>query len=427
MIGAAMNAYARCPGARMIIYDTEKTLLAARLLAMADVPIPETNMFKLTTRGEYYPEEIFDLVRGIAEEKMKHRKDYIVEIPHIDPKTGKAQRMFIPTFAGYDSWSNMEPRVVEEMMLSVLKTGDDGVVSAKTSITSSDTNTSFMRDGLAKKKMIRELNALAEKAGIYLFFTAHIGDKIEMNPYAPTPKSLQYMKMSDKPKGVGSDFLFLMMNLLDCRSAKILNNDSDKETLYPTKEWRTSPSDLNEVAQVIARCKGNVSGTQIKSVVSQTEGLLSALTNYHLLKEDKYWGLDGNQQRHSPTLMPNNQMTRTTVNEKLRSEPRLARAVEILSQLNFIQNNWTVRGAPVDFTMSPQVLAEKLMSSGYAMDDILDSRGWWTYDYNGVSHPQTYLSLWDILSIVKGTYKPTIKAARVPVEKATPTKAKVAA
>lgn len=405
-IGHAVNAYARCPGADFLVYDTERTLQEKRILGMSDIAIPETNSFKLTTRAEYYAEEFFETVRAMAHAKLSAIKDYTVEIPHLDPLTGKAQRMLIPTFIGIDSWSNMEAKVVADTLMGQMKLDDDGSFSSKTSITSSDTNTAFMKDGLAKKKIIRELNSLAEKAGLYMFFTAHIGEKIEMNPYAPTPKTLQHMKMSDKPKGVGADFMFLMMNLLDCRSAKALINDSDKKSLYPTKDGYTSPADLNELTQVVTRCKGNASGTQIKSVVSQSEGLNPTLSNYHYLKENKYWGFNGNPMRHAPLLMPENILQRTTVNDKLRAEPRLARAIEILSQLYFIQQNWTLRGAPVPFSITPQELADKLFSSGYAIDDILDSRGWWTYEFNGAKNTQPYLSLYDILAITEGAYKP---------------------
>lgn len=405
-LGEAVNAYARYPGSDFIVNDTERTLQKERILSMADVPIPHNNAFKLTTRAEYYAEDFFDLIRGIADEKSNHKNDWLVEAPHIDLKTGKPYRIFRPTFVGIDSWSNMPSRVVENMLLSQIKVGEDGEVSSKTSITDSDTNTAFMRDGLAKKKILTQLNGLAERAGIYFFFTAHIGDKIEMNPYAPSPKSLQHMRMSDKPKGVGADFMFLMMNLLDCREAKVLLNDADKSTMYPTKDSRTGDVDLNTVTQVVTRCKGNISGQQVSMVVSQSEGVMPALSNYHMLKIGKYWGLDGNPMRHAPVLMPDVILQRTTVNDLLRQNPQLRRALEILAQLYYVQTHWTTRGAPVNFGIDPKALADKLMSSAASMSDILDSRGWWTYTYDGWKSDQNYLSLYDILGIVEGSYKP---------------------
>ena len=404
-VSHAMLAFARYPGSDMAIYDTERTLQKDRILRMADIPIPESNTLKLSTRAEYYAEEFYEFVRALATYKMKHAKDYMVEIPHLNPKTGKAQRMMRPTFIGIDSWSNMESKSVEDMLNPEVKFGSDGSFSSKSTITSSESNTVFMRDGLAKKKIIKELNALAEKAGLYMFFTAHVGDKIEMNPFAPSMKSLQHMKMSDKPKSVGGDFMFLMMNLTDNRSAKVLINDADKSTLYPSKRYKRSASDLNEVGQVIVRCKGNGSGAHLKSIVSQADGMLPGLTNYHYLKKNGYFGLDGNPMRHSSMFNKDKILTRTTINDSLQADPKLTRAMEILAQLHFVQNTWTAtKDTPVDFSISPKVLADKLMSDKSSMNDILESRGWWTYVYDGKKHPQSYMSLFDILAIENNNY-----------------------
>jgi hypothetical protein len=118
--------------------------------------------------------------------------------------------------------------------------------------------------------------------------------------------------------------------------------------------------------------------------------------------------MNGNNQRHAPLLMPEETLQRTTVYDALRENRRLGRALEILSQLCFVQNNWTLRDLPVPFNIDPQVMADKLHTSGIAIDDILDSRGWWTYG----DHPQPFLSLYDILAIVQGAYKPKFLAVK---------------
>ena len=407
-----INAYARCPGSDCLFQDTEHAQVQDRLLAMATVPIPDSNKFKLSSQEGYHAEDFFDVIRAIAEEKIKHKKDYLVEIPHIDPKTNKQRIMFRPTFVAVDSWSNMESRVMKNILSPKIEI-QDGEVISKASIGDSDTNTIYMKDGLIKKKILSELYSLAERAGIYIFFTAHVGNRVEMG-YTPSPKVLQHMKQQDQPKNVGSNFLFLMMNLLDCRSSKILLSDS-KDTLYPSKLANTSAQDLNEVQQIVTRCKSNTSGQQITSVVSQVEGVLPALTNYHLLKSDKYWGMDGSALRHNCVLYPDISLTRTTVNDKLRETPKLQRAFEILSQLYYIQKNWTLKNPPVDFTIDPKVLAEKIFTSKLE-DDILSSRGWWTYEFDGHKVNQPYLSLVDILRIVENTKKP--KSNVIPLKKA---------
>lgn len=418
-IAAAVNAYARYPGAEFGLNDTEKAQEEKRILAMADVEIPPMNEFRLTDATEYDAESFFDTFSAMAQHKIKNRKDFMVELPHIDPRTGKPMMMMIPTIIGIDSWSALSVRIVEEMLSPDLKIGPNGEVLGKGSISGSEGNTWAMRDGLIKKKMIREMNRLASQAGIYMFFTLHVGDKIEMNPYAPSPKTLQHMKASDKPKGAGGDFMFLMSNLLDCRSVKTLQGD-DKQCLFPTKDGFTAPMDLNQVTQIVSRCKGNASGNQVSMVVSQSDGVLPALSNYMYLRDNKYWGMDGNPIRHSPVLMPEETLQRTTINDKLRNDYKLRRAVELLSQLCYIQNSWTLRNAPVPFHMDPKVFADKLHSSAYPVDDILESRGWWTYKYDGYINPREYLSLYDALAIIDGQYVPKWLQAKTPATKAAP-------
>ena len=98
---------------------------------------------------------------------------------------------------------------------------------------------------------------------------------------------------------------------------------------------------------------------------------------------------------------------RTTAYEKL-TDPKMARAVEILAQLYLVQSSWTIMDKEVPFDITPQKLHEFLQKSGYAQDEILHSRGWWTY--KGTEWDKVpYLSLYDILALACGKYKPKWK------------------
>lgn len=399
-INQAINAYARYPGCDMWLHDSESTQQKARVLRMATVVPSSDNEFKLSSGREYYAEDLLEALLVIAEERIKHRKDYLVESPFLDNKTGKARLIMRPFIFGVDSWSALMAKTIEDGLLPDVKVTEDGEIVSKSSITSKDTLMTFAHEGLAKKKIIRELTALTTKASIYMFTTAHVGDKIEMNPHSPSPRALQHMKYSDKPKGVGAEFMFLMQNILDCTSASLLQHD-DKTCLYPSKVGIVGDNDLNQVVQVVTSGKNNGSGSKLKHVVSQTNGILPELSHYQFLKDRKYWGMAGSNQRHAPVLLPDEQLQRTTVYDKLRSNPKLARALEILMQLCFIQEQWTLNDMPVPFNITPEQLMDKLSKSTYAVDDILNSRGWWTYEYNGWYPNQPYMSLYDILSIVK--------------------------
>jgi hypothetical protein len=63
---------------------------------------------------------------------------------------------------------------------------------------------------------------------------------------------------------------------------------------------------------------------------------------------------------------------------------------------------------PVDYSISIDSFAEKLMGSGYAIDDILNSRGWWTYTEAARKIDKPLLTLPDVLNIVSGNYKPKL-------------------
>lgn len=427
-VGCCVQALVRCPGSEMFFDDTEFSQQKKRLVRMHDLYLddPERRLalqeqlgvdkdgndiesdavrLRITNPNGMSAEEYFDKIKELADYKIKNRKHLEVEIPLLDPKTGKPQRMLIPTFAGYDSWSKAASRASEETL-------------EKHSASSSDTNTVFMKDGRVKSLIMRQIPALSARAGLYWFLTAHVGDKIEMNAFAPPSKDLQFMKQGEKAKGVGADFLFLASNLLEVRSPKLLT-DGNKECEYPLPTGATSPTEMNQITAILTRCKNNGAGAQINPVLSQTNGLEPGLSNYDYLKENDYFGLVGSKVMHRPALHPDMVLSRTQAMGKLR-DYKTARAIEILAQLCYIQNNWTLRDMPVPFNITPQALFEALDKSSYAISDILNSRGWWTYHWDGLAADdpirpmleRPYLSLWDILALTTGQYTPKFFQAK---------------
>lgn len=371
---------------RCIIDDTEQAQKKERLVLLSphNNQIDLMNRIRLQTPADVTAEEFFEHVKAIAKEKLGHLKDYLVESPFLDARTGKPLMMLLPTIFVYDSWSGLMSGSVQ----SIYDTKQVG---------SSDTNMVYMRDGNVKKMILSQIPTLAARAGLFFCFTAHVGDKFDINPFAPTMKSLQYMKMSDKPKGVGSDFNFLISNTVDMRSVQVML-DGEKECQYPIPGG--SDVELSEVTSVLCRCKNNMSGSTLMTVISQLKGVLSDLSNYHYIKKNDYYGLPGSKITHKP-VMTDTALTRTTVREKL-LDPKVARAVEIIAQLCYIQNNWMPSDV-IDISINPATLAEKLLGSDSpTITDILESRSYWTYDK---TNPQPYMSLYDILAISQGYYK----------------------
>lgn len=398
--GLVINAMARYPRSETIIFDTEFSLKdKSRLARMSDLYMDDLekraahladleSRMVITDPTEHDLETFFQVIKSVHDAKVADPKSYIVETPLLDPKTGMPRMMMVPTFIIIDSWSKGKIKSVINML-------------EQYSASDSKLNTIYMAEGNGKNKILGQLPQMAARAGIYFTLTAHIGNKFDLGSYLPSPKDMQYMKQSDTLKGVGSDFMFLISNLREVRSPKVLV-DSNKECEYPFSSGFTSPSEMSSTTMVLTRCKNNVSGTQFSPVVSQTRGYESSLTNYNYLRENGYYGLGTNKVNPRPSMYPTVTFTRKTANEKLQ-DYKTARAIEITAQLKFIQSNWSISDLPVPFNLTPDQLTEALDKAGCARDDILESRGWWTYDK---TNPRNYLSLWDILAIVDGSYKP---------------------
>lgn len=393
----AMAIYVRSVAA---INDTEFAQKKERVVRLA----PNANYedlesrIRITTPADITAEDFFEMVKKMADDKLKHRDDYTVDSPILDPKTLQPIKMFIPTFVAFDSWSKM----MSSFMDTTLNTKQVG---------SSDTNMIYMKDGNIKKMIMMQLPALAARAGIYFCLSAHVGNKFELNPYASTPKDMQHMKSTDKLKEVGADFNFVISNSSEMRKVSLLQNIDKDDALYP--HIGSSDTELNEVVSVLLSCKNSASGTQLTTIISQVEGILSDLGNYHYLRSNDYFGLLGNKTTHKPA-MTDITVGRTKIREQL-DNPEVCRALQILSELCYIQNNWSTVGAPIDFMMSPEILAEKLLASDSAtVKDILQSRGHWTYD---TANKQPYLSTYDVLAIAQGKYKPVLHPVTTPKKK----------
>lgn len=382
MFSKLLSAMSIYPGSDLVAYDTEETLQKSRVLSLGEGIAPGhdfSNRIKLCTRARYKGEDYLEIIDNIAEEKIKHKKDYMVELPHVDQKTGKGMVGWVPTFAAIDSWSEFESKDIDAMY-------------EENDPTSSKMNTLAMKDGLFKTRVMTRLSSYCKKAGIYFYLTGHVGDKIEMDMYKATPKNLTWMKQGDKLKGMGSKFDFLCSFVAEIRTSKPLVDDK-KEAVYPY--GLTPDTDLNLIDVHIPRSKNGPSGNYVPTIISQGQGVLPSLTNYHYLKEMKF-GLDGSPISTRCLLYPDVSFNRKTVREKLQDQ-KMERAIEIMAHLCWIQHKFNLATLPFDASMPVEKFVEMLGSSSIKMDDILTSRGWWTYDKN---EKRPFMSILDILSLI---------------------------
>ena len=382
LLAGAMTVH---PQAEAIIYETEGTIASAeRYNDFCPSESPITGRIAFYNSAEMDLTEFYEMFCKIVEEKLKHKKDYIVESPFLDPKTGKPGRCWIPTFLIIDS-------------LSRARTSKGDELFNENAIDASSMQGMWMFEANHKTKMMNDLPIRCTKAGIYSILTAHIGNKIETNPYVSNPKQLQYMKSTDKMKNVGSNFEFLTTTLIQTIKATVLQNSS-KGCEYPTKD--STPVEVNQVDTMMVRCKNNAAGVQLPFIVSQYQGILNAVTDFQFLRNNKNYGLDvqGNQQAFSPTIYPDHWVRKTNIRDLCDKDYALFRALELTAQICFIQTLWSTWRMPDFVKMPPEQFAEKLKNSSQcSVDRVLQSTGVWSTS----KQDRERLTILDVLRILE--------------------------
>jgi hypothetical protein len=400
MLSTFIRSMACYTDIEMVVYDTEDSLKQDRVAklhgyhhnAAESEAIEKSILDRLVimNKTQHDLESFHEMIKELAANKIKHIKDYTVETPILDIKTGKPLRMIIPTVVAYDSWSMASVKAIDSIL-------------DKHNASDSETNTIFMRTGRAKAIIMQQLSHLSATAGIKWGLSAHVGSKVDMGgSYGPPAKEMQFMKQGESTKHAGGSFLFLISNLIETKASRVLL-DSNKEAEYPYATGITGDAEMNQITSVLTSCKNSPAGSIMMPVCSQMQGLDSGLTYYDYLRSNGYYGLVGNKVTHRPAFLPDTVMSRTQAISKLADKNTL-RAIQLLYQLCWIQNNWSLRHLPIPFDITPEALCDALHKSTYAVSDILASRGYWTWEKNDTQ----YLSIFDVVAMATGNYKPKL-------------------
>jgi hypothetical protein len=261
-----------------------------------------------------------------------------------------------------------------------------------------------MKEGQAKKQLLSYLPKPIQQANNYVLISAHIGKNIPMDPRAAPVKKLQFLKNNDVIKGVSDDFLFLTGVCWQCQNATPLFNDTTKGPEYPrdSSDNMKGDTDLFLVTLVQLRSKVGPSGLIMQIIVSQQDGVLPSLTEFHYIKTNDRYGIEGSLQNYNLELLPDVKLSRTTVRGKLDTNPQLRRAMNITSEMCQMKYLW--HDLPEGLICTPKELRDDLIKTGYDWDVLLNTRGWWTY--NNDKHEIPFLSTMDLLKMRKGEYHP---------------------
>jgi hypothetical protein len=140
----------------------------------------------------------------------------------------------------------------------------------------------------------------------------------------------------------------------------------------------------------------------IQLLVSQQDGILPALSEFHYIKVNDRYGLEGNVQNYTLALRPDIALSRTKVRSKINGDPLLRRALNITSEM--CQINQLYDYLDDDIYCTPKQLYDDLKAKGYDWEMLLKTRGRWTYDND--QHPVPFLSTMDLMRMRAGKYHP---------------------
>jgi len=389
----------------MHMYDTEVTAIPERLDVLGnnfkylgrDIATSDEPKLIITDKSQYAADEWSSLLKDHLKDKETDKKAIIDYTAFKDPNTKGMLKTQVPTFVEIDSLSEFEAGSTMQM-LDKART-DDG-----------STNTLFMRQALFKTKFLAELPRLTTNSNTYFFLTAHLGEEISMGggPYSPGPtKKLQFLKVGDKIKGVSDKFLFLMSNAWYASGVTVLKNQTTRMAEYPLDNKSDSAeTELQLVKLVQLRSKSGISGYTLEIVVSQNEGVLPTLTEFHSIKSNNKYGISGSNISYNVDLRPEVKLSRTTVRTKIDNDALLRRAINITSEMSQI-TMYHPKIKEAWLSMEPIDLYEKIKELGYDWDVLLNTRGYWTPDnYAKKIGVRPFLSTMDILKMAKESYVP---------------------
>lgn len=398
---SALNRMFSTSESSLSTYDTEINMHETRLDKLIqkfeylkDRDILTNGEWVITDKSIYPGEKWLEKIKDFLKDKRSNTKQYSVTTPFLSRDKKTPISILMPTFSEIDSLTDFDTS-------DVVKIQEDNELGE------SGRNTIHMRAGLAKSGLLKEVPTLSAGAMHFFLFTAQQGTDIVMasGPGTPPPvKKLQHMKQGETFKGVTGKFFFLMNNSWQTTKSTLLINQSTKSAEYPRDSFDNSSNDtdLNLVSLKQLRSKSGRSGYILDIVFSQDEGVLPSLTEFHHIKENERFGLEGSLQNYNLVLLPEVKLSRTTIRSKIDENAELRRALNITSEL--CQMHHFYRHLK-DKLMTPTELYEGVKKQGYDWKMILnETRGWWTV--NDDKHPLKFLSTMDLIEMARGEYIP---------------------
>lgn len=397
-----------------LIYDSEGNLKKQRLRITADALYQELiytleeieqsegrldeydlRRIVFTTVEKYMGDELWSMVKSVVGKSAKNKKD--VETIDTPFKDRKGQPLKIAPFVQL---------LIDSISMFQVSSHDDIKSNA---VGSNKRNMESMRDSGAKSQLINELPAFCLRNNLFVTMTAHIGAQHQIDPMTPPKKVLAYLSQKQKIKNVPEKFLFVPQTVWYIYGTNTLFNSSqDRTPLYPrssTDEKIMRDTDLQIANLMCLRNKSGLSGSPFEIIISQSEGILPTLSQFHYCKTRDRFGLAGNLINIKMVLYPSCTFTRNTIREKIREDNKLVNAIRLTTEIlqsRIYHPTYVAVSATADVTM--EQIYEKLTADGYNWDELLETRGYWLPDQ--YTNHVRYLSGIDLLNMYLGVYKP---------------------
>lgn len=235
-------------------------------------------------------DSFFNFINVLAENKIKNHDDLIVDLGMKDNK-GEEIEYLPPSIVILDSIPAMYKKDIN----------DKDEMSGQMDATS---------QAKFNNQIIKRLigSSTLEKANIMIFAINHITTNVNINPYAKTPKALNYLKEGESLVG-GSSFTFLASNIIRITPGAKLKDDEK----YGIKGFYDKIE--------ILKSRTNESGREFELVFNQSSGFDNTLTNLNILQKLKC--LEGNGRAYHIGDLKDETFTLKTFKEKYNSSERL--------------------------------------------------------------------------------------------------------
>lgn len=350
-------------------------------------------LWSITDKTVYLADEWVSLIKTYFNEKISNKDEYI-EYECFSTRSGDKLKVPVPTFTEVDSLTEFEFKETIDMI-------------DKNNIGGNETNMIFARQGLAKSKFLIGLPRYTNLSNTYFLFTGQVGRGINIPTgpiHAAPDKKLQHLKNGDKIKGVSDKFFFLLSNCWHAYNAAPIINQGTKLSEYPlSKEKSQNPGELYSVKLIQLRSKSGSTGYSLNILISQEEGVLPTLSEFHNIKDNGRYGISGSLQHYALDLYPDCKLSRTTIRDKINNDKLLRRAINITNELQQMSVFWP-NVYDSDLYCTPDVLYKDIKELGYDWNVLLNTREW--HAPNQYSHPTPFLSSYDLLRMRKQLYTP---------------------